>query len=728
MRITLTSSATNSSAPFCAGFAFKKGDIPAGQSVSASIANFQVVPKNTWPDGSLKFAVVAGRAPLTAGTPLAVDLRAAAASTATPLGLAALKATGVTVDVGCGGYGSVSWSGTDWDSAFLAWISGPEMSSWIYRRPVGSDAHLVVWLEVRLYAGGAVEVLPWIENGYLKVAGAQSKSATFTFSLGGTQRFSRSIALACHCRTVLLSGSAVSHWLGTDPQVSIKHDSTYLQSTGLVPSYRASVADNSSVVTGLPSSFVPLQQGSMPNAMGSAGYHPSIGLLPEWDVLYLVTNAASTWKALQFNAYSGGRYGIHFRDENTNRPLKFSSWPNLCLAEGGTDNISSKGQSATGETTVASAGPAFPELWEGTHHPSIGFTAYLVTGRWYFMEEAQFVATVGYLKQGSGSAQRQGSAGIYKSFTGASTTRGMAWQNRSLLQAACITPDDDPLHAEFLASVQANVEFLHARYVAKTNNPYGWITPYTDYTEGVSDTTGSGSTSTAIQIPNGTSGTDGWYIGWTLTIGGQTRTVSAYNSNTKVATVSSPFTVSTASVAYSIQNNMYFEAAWQQDFVTGVFGYGLAMEVTGAGATRTKLVEFFNWKAKSVIGRFGTTATTDWLYRDAAPYTVAIALSDNPDFDNGTGPWFSSWGAAYDATWKQYGSPGARVDGDLRGGNFPGATSYWGNLQPALAYAVQHGVAGASTAYARMKGASNWGAVVTDMNSAPVWSVKPLGE
>ena len=30
-----------------------------------------------------------------------------------------------------------------------------------YRRPIGSDAHLVAWLEVRLYAGGAVEVLPW---------------------------------------------------------------------------------------------------------------------------------------------------------------------------------------------------------------------------------------------------------------------------------------------------------------------------------------------------------------------------------------------------------------------------------------------------------------------------------------------------------------------------------------------------------------------------------------
>ncbi|MFO1270290.1 MAG: hypothetical protein U1F50_01170 [Rubrivivax sp.] len=716
----------NSAAPFCAGFAFRKGDVPAGQSVVSTLSNFQVSAKNTWPDGSLKLAIVAGRAPLEAGVPLAVDLRVSAASARAALDLAALKATGVAADVACGSYGTVSWAGTDWDAPFKAWIAGPEMSSWIYRKPVGSDPHLVAWLEVRLYAGGAVEVLPWIENGYLKVPGASSKSATFTFRLGGSQRFSQAIALASHCRTVLLSGSAVSHWYGTDPQVAVRHDASYLQSTGLVPSYRASVPASSSVITQLPATFTPLQQGSLPSAMGSAGYHPSIGLLPEWDVLYLVSSATAPCKAVQFNAYSAGRYGVHFRDENTHRPLRFSSWPNLCLADGGTDNVASKGQSATGETTVASIGPVYPEQWEGTHHPSIGFTAYLVSGRWYFMEESQFVATLNYLKQGS--TQRQGSAGIFKSFTGASTTRGMAWQNRSLLQAACITPDDDPLRAEFLASVQANVEFLHARYVAQPNNPFGWITPYTDYTEPVSATTGAGSTSTAVQIPNGTSGTDGWYIGWTLTIGGQTRTVSAYDATAKVATVSSPFTVSTASAAFTIQNNAYFEASWQQDFVTGTFGYGIALEVAASDTVRRKLVEFFAWKAQSVIGRFGGTAAAEWLYRDAAPYTVAIALSDKPDFDTGTGPWYASWGAAYDATWKQYGSPGARTDGDLRGGYFPSSTSYWGNLQPALAYAVQHGVSGASAAYARMKGAANWPQLVSDMNSTPVWSVKPLGE
>lgn len=656
-RLSLTSASTSSLAPFCAGFAFRKGDIPAGSVALPSVATVQVTPKNYWPDGSLKFALVAGRVNLTSGVSQSIDFSPATGSAATSLTLSALKATGVTASIGCGAFGSAAWSSADWDSPFVTWVSGPEMSSWIYRKPVGSDAHLVAWLEVRLYAGGAVEILPWIENGYLKVAGAQSKSATFTFALSGSQRFSQAIDLACHCRTVLVSGSALSHWLATDPQVTVKHDTTYLQSTALVPSYRATVSPSAAAVQSLVSTFAPLQQGNMPNAMGSAGYHPSIGLLPEWDVLYLTSTAQAAYKAVQFNAYSLGRYGIHFRDETTNRPIRFSQYPNLCLVQGSSDNVASKGQSSTDEYTAASTGPTFPQSWEGTHHPSAGFLAYLVSGRWYFMEEVQFGATLHYLKQGN--VQRQGSSGVLKSNVGACTTRGMAWSVRTLFQAACATPDDDTsLRTELLACVKANIDYYHARYVAQTNNPFGWVTPYTDYT-----------------------GADGVFMG----------------------------------------------SPWQQDFVTAAFGYGLALEVADSDATRTKLTEFFHWKARSAVGRLGTSASTDFLYRDAAPYTVAVAPTDNPNFDNGSGPWYSSWGATYDATYSSS-SPGTRIDGTLRGGNFPGSTSYWGNMQPAIAYAVQHGVPGATAAYGRMRGASNWAEVVTEMNSTPVWGVKPLGE
>ena len=377
---------------------------------------------------------------MTANTPLTVSLSAGTPPAAPALTTANLRATGITASIAAGAFGTVTWAAADWDAPFQAWVSGPQMSSWIYRKPVGSDAHLVAWLEVRLFAGGAVEVLPWIENGFLRVAGPTSKAATYGFLLGGTPRFSAAIDLPNHCRTPLVSGAALSYWLGVDPQVTVKHDTAYMQATGLVPSYRATVPADAAAVKGLVTSYTPLQVGNHSPGMGMAGYHASIGLLPEWDVLYLTSTSPSAYSGLIVNAYGAGRYGIHFRDETTQRPLRFSSYPNLVVGEG--SNISDSGASTTESYTPTATGTV-PAKWTLTHHPSLGFMAYLVTGRWYFMEETQFVATLNYLK--NSNAPRLNAQGIFQSSAGANTTRGAAWAIRSLAQAACATPDGDRL-------------------------------------------------------------------------------------------------------------------------------------------------------------------------------------------------------------------------------------------------------------------------------------------
>ncbi len=651
MQFSLISPQANALAPFSIGFSFRAGDVALGQSVvSADVPRMQVVAKNRWPDGSLKFAVISGLAPLIANEVLLVRLSPAAETTGgTTLTLVHLQATGITAEVSAGVFGSASWANAEWADPFIKWISGPVMSSWLFRKPIGVDAHLVAWFEVRLYAGGAVEVLPWIENGYLLVSGPTSKAATFGFTLGGTQRFSEVIDLPNHCRTPLISGTRTEHWLGIDPQVTPKHDTDYLQSTALVPSYRAKVATDAARVLGLTRSYTPLQQGNMPTSMGAGGYHGSIGILPEWDVLYLTSTSSMAYTGLIFNAYSAGRYGIHFRDEKTNRPLRFSSYPNLVV--GGGSKINDNGASTTNSYTPNATGTP-PATWAFTHHPSIGFMAYLVTGRWYFMEELQFAATLHYLK--TTDWRRNFSQGVMS--TQANTTRGIAWIIRTLAQAACITPDDDlPLRNEFAASLQSNIDWNHTLYVAQPNNPFGWAEPYSDYS-------GAG-------------------------------------------------------------NNVYFEATWQQDFYTAVFGYVKAMLPPVSASSLARLDEFFAWKARSIVGRLGGTGPNEYPYYEAAPYTIAVAPTDSPDFVKGTGPWFADWGAVYKARTETPNPPGS---GDqLRGGFFPDATSYWGNLQPAIAYAVQHRVPGALEAYGRLTSASNWPKLANNFNINPVWSVRP---
>lgn len=648
--LTSPSSATH---PYAIGHVFKQGDLPAGQVLDG----VQTTVKSTWPDGSARMAVVAGTAALTADTPLAVNVRTGNPINGTTLDTDELKATGITASVDAGAFGAASWAGTDWDTPFEAWASGPVMSSWIYRKQVGADAHLVAWLEVRLWASGAVEVLPWIENGYLMVAGPTNKSEAYSFTLGGSQRFSEAIDLKNHTRTPLVNGSALSHWLGTDPGVIVKHDAAYMSATGLVPTYRSTVDAASTVVTTLPETYTPLQQGSFPAAMGSGGYHPSIGLLPQWDAAYLTSDASSVWAALQRNAYSAGRYGIHYRDENTNRPLSFATHPTLVMGAG--SGVTSIGASQANTYTPAADGGAVA-TYALSHSPAMGYMAALVTGRRYHVDTVQFQATANYLKQNDFS--RVLAEGRLLSNAGSNQVRGAAWALRTLAQAAVVSPDGDPIKTQTINSLTANIDALHAQFVAQPNNPFGFVTPYGD----------------------------------------------AYGTPTDGTTT---------------------DASWQQDFYTAAIGFMLAADPSVAAGTKTKLEAFFAWKAESIVGRFGGAGASEWLFRDAAPYTIVVAPSDAPDWAGGTGPWYANWGAMYDIYFAAA-SPGAREigDGSLRNGNFPSAASYWGNLMPALAYAVEHGVTGADDAYVRLTGASNWSALRDDFDAHPEWGVRPTIE
>ena len=484
MQFSLQATKTQAKAPFSLGFAFKRGDIPAGSSVAGSISTLQVISRTTWPDGSLKFAHLAGTADVTANTLLTVRLRRVDADTktVTPLGLADLKKTSITAEIAAGSLGTASFSAADWDAPFQTWASGPQMSSWIFRKPVGSDAHLVAWLEVRLFATGAVEVLPWIENGYLQVAGPTNKAATYSFKLGGSERFSAAIDLPHHCRTPLISGTALSYWLSDDPGVTPRHDLIYLQATELVPTYSARVDANAAVAQGLATTFTPMDKANFiyeSDSMPATGYQEPIGLLPQHDALYLTCDSTNTYAAVVRNGYAAGRYPLHYRDEKTQRPVRFSQYPNLLLH--GDSRVSDLGGSTRSQYTPKPTGTQSPK-WDCAHSPSVGYLAYLLTGRWYFMELVQFAATLNYLGKADEPNMRRGSLGLVQSCFGGWQTRSCAWQWRTLVQALTVTPDSDTVLQQELAScVQSNIDNLHATYVAQPNNPFGWIQPGEGY-------------------------------------------------------------------------------------------------------------------------------------------------------------------------------------------------------------------------------------------------------
>jgi hypothetical protein len=668
--------------PFTAGMAFQSGAIPSGQGIVVTGATAQATIKNTWPNGSAKFAIIAGTANLTSGVASAISLAAGTASTGTALTTTDLIATGITAEIGTSGtFGLASFGATEWAAPFESWISGHRMSSWIYRKQIGTDDHLVAWLEVRLFSTGAVEVLPWVENGYLLVSGPTQKTATYTFTIGGSTRFSQNIDLLHHQRTVLIgsssaqSGAELSYWLGTDPGVTAIHDTDYMQATGLVPAYHSKTPASAAAVTSQPTTFTPLMKGSFTDgdAMTGGGYHTHVGVIPEWDAAYLTAPSVTTAQGLVRNGYTFGRYPIHYREDPTFATVadrfkvaRLSNHPTLSIMEplGGYEPY-----------TPATSGVQ-PPGWFSSHTPSACFLAYLATGRRYFLDEVQFATSADSMIERN--AYRDGSSGIYKSQnTGAE--RHVGWALRSLAQALAITPDaDTAFKTEYLTQYTNNVNYYHQRYVGAggPSNPIfnngGFIEPY-----------------------------------------------------------------ATASVGQGRPANTFWVTIWMQEFVTTAIGYAMDLGLGLDATTTTRLREFFTWKANATIKRFGGTTATEFLYRDFGPYYIPIAPSDTPDWTTGTGPWYhntgNGWGDIYsmtfsgsnpiDGSFVPYSSPGAKVEGDIRGW-------YFQNSGPiaafaALMYATKHGISGADAAYSRLISAGNFYSIRNDHDIYPLWGLAP---
>ncbi len=689
--VALTPSST-AAHPFAFGQAFRQGDIPPG----ATLAGLQLTRISTWPDGSAKVGLVAGIMAMTSGQATSVSLAVGAPASGTAPTVADLQATGIVAAFGAGAFGSASFSGADWTSPHRVWASGPVMSSWLYRKPIGSDATLVAWLEVRLWQGGAVEVLPWIENGYVLVAGHVNKSETFTFSLGGTQRFSAAIDLPARCRTPLLSGAALSYWLGTDPGITVSHDRAYLMATKVVPNYPRSIANTATLIAGMPNNLTPLSQGMYRPVMSAAGGHGSIGLLPEWDVAYLACpTSAKPWIELQHQAYRWGRYGVHYRDENTQKPARLTDHPTRVIGSG---NVSASGVSSTNSYATAQSGTV-PPSYAVSHHPSAGFLAAMLTGRCYHVETCQFAASIVTLFQ-SDALRGQGVGAMrLRSYM---QPRGYGWALRTLGQAVAITPDSDPLQAEYKGHISATVDYAHARYIAQPSNPLGFMDMENpDYPEG---------------------------------------------RNPSYVTNNNP------PLWYSGERDPYLSAPWMHDFIVQSIGY-MRHLVPDIGDSQAKLVAWFDWLGKSVVGRFGGVGPTEYLYRDAACYVLPFAPKDNSNWANGSGPWYPNWGVLWNHTWLDNGQgssvpaapdvlfptylwdspPAVRVkeigDGSLRGGGILNPRNYWHNMLPALSYCVDHGVAGAVPAFERLTSAPNFesgvAAYFNNANPTPEGGVFP---
>lgn len=648
--------------PFAFGHPFRQGDVPAGSTVLGDCADWQCSPLTSWPDGSLKHAIVAGRVIATAGSEASIVLTAGTPSGGTALTeadlAAVLPATTVGVDGDVTSLNALIGTGARHTTV----CTGPVMSSWVYRRPVAGSAHLVVFIEVRLFKGGAVEIFPWIENGYLLVAAPTNHVRTCSVSIGGVQRFSQTIDIKHHTRIPLITGAGFGYWVGTDPGLTPRHDRAYLLWTKLVPAF-GWFDPPGSVLDALQQSYVPNTLAGDTSATGSAG---GSGCVVSAPAAFYVTSGgdARAYRAMMVHALSSGSWSFHHRDENTNRPIRFSDWPNIRF--GYTDLGQSNPLVSIG--TGGENGNTYPNV---SHLPSYAYLPFLVTGRWWLLEEAQFWATYAYMVMHR--IYRGGAAGIHD--TG--QTRSRAWGLNVLAQAAAITPSSHPLYADLVASWQSNTDRHRRKYVDGTYTADGvWVSPQ---------------------------GFMGEY-----SAGGD----SLYP----------PTNPSTA----------WWGAPWMSNYFSVVFGYTSDIGIPQSAQSLSDHIAVRNHAYKQQVQRADDGLNGRYNWRRFVVYALPVG-SDASGLPPET--WFtaaqsyqellSGYGLA-----SIPGTPGLTLkahssDNDLLAGT--SSLTYGSTGLSALALAVEHRAPGAQAGWARVTGASNFlaafGSYLT--GAAPEWGIRP---
>ena len=86
-----------------------------------------------------------------------------------------------------------------------------------------------------------------------------------------------------------------------------------------------------------------------------------------------------------------------------------------------------------------------------THMPGYAYLPWLVTGRWWFLEEMHFWATYVFITRTP--AYRQNGSAVIGTRSGYNS-RGGAWALNVTAQCASVTPTSHVLHAQFVASWQ----------------------------------------------------------------------------------------------------------------------------------------------------------------------------------------------------------------------------------------------------------------------------------
>jgi hypothetical protein len=663
--LSLSSPITQGSAAFAVGQGFKKGDIPAGQYLTTDQLNVSCIPLAKWNDGSLKHARIVGSVSLTANVPLALNL---SSTTSSPVGSqltsANITAANPSASVQCGSLGTVTLSSL-LGHEIRTVASTPQMVECHYRAQIPGTL-LSVWFYVSLWANGAVKVRAAVENGYLDDgAGNTAANADIayipTITIGGTVVYNNGGASLTHCKNTRWFASG---WIGSDPQVTPSHNTTYLRSTKLVPNYALSTA-TSGQLDALTQTYTPMSTGGIPAAMAAPGDNPTIALLPKWDAAYVGTGDARAYRAVIAASNALNSFPIVWRDFTTKDVIKPNSFATWSLY--GPSQSNSRGPDAG----TNGAG------WEINHHPGIGYTAYLLTGDYWHYETLLLQLSMLWVCRGIMSINDP----AHGSGTGrvlAHEVRGGSWSIRTMSITCGIMPETQKaagqVGAEYRELLTNNMIYWKSLVDQPGMNQLGFLYEYS-------------SDNTLRAYGDGRNAP--WMHFWWVQAQGFGSDLEPLPDMT---------------VYNAVRNYSYKSIVG----ILGAVSSGYAFDCASTYGT----------KISDGISTDPTTWYSDW----ATVYINTFSIANNGGGaasipHNNT---LLNVGNLNDSTDQTVPSPGGS------GGPTEAYYGRWGYLLPAIAYAVDHNAPGAAQSWARVSGASNYSDLTSSFNNqSSQWGIFP---
>ncbi len=437
------------------GQVFPRGAIDPGEALSVSLdgvsAQSQIDPKALWPDGSVRHAVVSLLLPkMRRGEKLSGAIMPKAAGAAlVSLPSAPAPSLHVTLAFASGG------GRADFDLPTLVrsdkgkgWLDGPLVRERRYmsRTVNGIQLAFDVWWPVT----GAPKVDVIFHNDRSDDADIDTHNYDVEITLDGQPVYqARNVSQYAHSVWHKLVG------VGLTAVPRVIPDLALLKQTGAVPRYGDIDPDPLAMekleAATLDAGAPPLDPAGLTMYMPTTGGRADIGPLPTWAVFYLLDPSRENEQTLMAKGDAAGAVPWHVRDDATGGPIRIDRHPNVWL--------DGRGQAVQG--ALARKYYVSDTKWtpDDAHQPSLSYLPYLLTGSQFYRDELAMQA--GYVLLAVDPTYRGGADGIVLG----SQIRAVAWDLRTLANAAFLLPADDPFQAYFQGRLCANLQAIIDRYV-----------------------------------------------------------------------------------------------------------------------------------------------------------------------------------------------------------------------------------------------------------------------